>query len=122
MGLMVQFHPAALRALSAVLVLACAGCSSSEKYDAFLFVNPGKYEWSTCDQIVTAGQRLAKREQEVKVLIEKAEQGAAGVLVGAIAYRSEYRAVQEDLALVEVMARRKNCLTSDSWRSNSVIQ
>jgi hypothetical protein len=87
-----------------------------------MFADPGKYEYHTCEQINAARNAAVGREAVLRDLIAKAEQGAAGVLVGTIAYRGEHRAMIEEMASVEAAARRKNCLTPKSWRSNNVIQ
>jgi hypothetical protein len=87
-----------------------------------LFADPAKYEYHTCEQINAAGNGMVAREVALRELIEKAEQGAAGSLVSTIAYRGDHRAAIEEIAIIEVAARRKNCLTPKSWRSNTVIQ
>jgi hypothetical protein len=55
-------------------------------------------------------------------LIDKAGQGAAGAFVGTIAYKTDYLAATEDLKLLDLAAREKNCLTSETWQSNTVIR
>jgi hypothetical protein len=102
--------------LFCVLLAGCAG------EGPLIFGEAGKYQYHNCEQLVTWAKAQSKREQELKALIEKAEQGAAGALVGAIAYRSDYIAVGEDLRVIEATARNKNCRTPSTWMSNSVIQ
>jgi hypothetical protein len=87
-----------------------------------LFADPGKYEYHTCEQINAAGRAAVAREAQLRDLIAKAEQGAAGAVVSTIAYRGEHRTLVEEIAVIEVTAKRKNCLTPKSWRSNTVIQ
>ena len=112
-----------MRALSLALVLlGTAGCSSSSNLNVMLFADPGKYEYHTCDQILAAGRNQASAAERLQRLIDKAEQGAAGTLVSTIAYRTEHRTAVEDLAVIEVAARRKNCLTPATWRSSTAIQ
>lgn len=110
-----------------VLSLACAlvclsGCSSSSSIHVMMFADPGKYQYHTCDQIAAAGKSAAAREQSLRQLIEKAERGAGGHLVGAIAYRGEYRTVVEEIAVIEASARAKNCFTQPAWGSSTAIQ
>jgi len=111
-----------IRAPALALMLACAGCSTSPNVSVMLFADPGKYEYHTCDQILAAGRSAAAREQRLRELIEKAEYGAAGGLVSTVAYRGEHRTVVEEIAVIETAARRKNCLTPATWRSNTAIQ
>ena len=87
-----------------------------------LLADPAKYQYHTCEQLATATKSVTTRRQELATLIERAEQGAAGAIVGTIAYKSEYTAVGQDLRLIEATARSKNCVTTSTWRSNAVIQ
>jgi hypothetical protein len=111
------------RALALALFLGgAAGCSSSPNYSVMLFADPGKYEYHNCQQIQAAGRAAIAREQQLRALIEKAERSSGGGLVGVVAYRGEHRTTLEDIAVIEATARRKNCLTTETWRSNTAIQ
>ena len=98
-----------------------AGCSVGGEGMLFL-VDPGKYQYHSCEQIAATTKGVAARQQDLAMLIERAEQGAAGAVVGTIAYKSEYTAVGQDLRLLEATARTKNCVIASTWRSNDVIQ
>jgi hypothetical protein len=104
-----------------VLCLVLAGCSHGGEGMLFL-IDPGKYQYHSCEQLATTTKGVAARQQELATLIERAEQGTAGAIVGTIAYKSEYTAVGQDLKLLEATARTKNCVIASTWRSNAVIQ
>ena len=87
-----------------------------------LLADPAKYQYHTCEQLATATKAVTTRQQDLATLIARAEQGAAGSLVGTIAYKSDYTAVGQELRLIEATARSKNCVTAATWRSNAVIQ
>jgi hypothetical protein len=106
----------------ALTLLCVAACSTSSNVDVMLFADPGKYQYHTCEQILEAGKSVAARELKLRQLIQKAEQGAGGGLVGTVAYRGEHRTVVEELAVIEGASRRKNCMTPPSWRSTTAIQ
>jgi hypothetical protein len=108
--------------LLAAILFGVAACSTSSNVDVMLFADPGKYEYHTCDQILKAGNAVAERELKLRTLIQKAEQSAGGALVGTVAYRGEHRTVVEELAVIENVSRRKNCLTPPTWRSSTAIQ
>ena len=108
--------------LLALILLGVAACSTSSNVDVMLFADPGKYEYHTCEQILKAGNAVAAREEQLRTLIQKAEQGAGGGLVGTVAYRGEHRTVVEELAVIDNASRRKNCLTPPTWRSSTAIQ
>jgi hypothetical protein len=57
-----------------------------------VFVDPGKYDYVTCDQLINLHKQWAERELELKVLMDKAEQSraeqsASGVVVNFMAYQ-----------------------------------
>ena len=122
---------AALRVAQATrfaMLALCAflgGCSSftSLTFEAPLFItDPGKFQYHSCDQLNAAAKAASIRVQDLKALMAKADQGIAGPLVGAVAYRTDYLAANEDLRLIDETARAKNCVTPSTWQSNSVIQ
>ena len=104
-----------------LLGLVLAGCSTGGE-GMLLLVDPAKYQYHTCEQLAAATKAMTARQQELATLIERAEQGTAGAVVGTIAYKSDYTAVGQDLRLIEATARSKNCVTAANWRSNAVIQ
>jgi hypothetical protein len=101
--------------------LALGGCASAVEGPLF-FSDAGKYQYHNCDQLATAAKAQIKREQELKELIDKAEQSAGGILVSLMAYKTDYVAVEEELRVIESTARSKNCVTPSTWQSNSVIR
>jgi hypothetical protein len=111
------FVPSALLA-SALL----AGCSASGGNHVALFADPGKYRYSSCQHLADQRKTLSAREQELKLLMDKAEQSAGGALVNVFAYKADYIAATEDLQLVETAARSKNCATPETWGSNSAVR
>jgi hypothetical protein len=67
-----------------------------------------------CEQL--AAQRTARkaRAQELKLLMDKAEQSTGGAFVNLIAYRGEYVTAQDDLKVIEATARIKKCNIPDN--------
>jgi hypothetical protein len=95
----------------AVVFMLCgaiAGCTGMQD-NGQLFADPGKYQYHNCEQLATAHKAVLVREAQLKGLIDKAEQGAAGAVVGTIAYRTDYIAVGEELRVIESAERNKNC-------------
>jgi hypothetical protein len=118
---MCAFPPVAIAGVvlaGAVLV----GCSSTGDNPVTIFADPAQYQYSTCEQL--AGQRKywTGREQEIRLLMDKADQGAGGAIVNVLAYKADYVAAGEQVKLVEAAARLKNCETPANWRSNSVVK
>ena len=108
-----------MRLAPLLLCAALAGCALETPY---ILADPGKYHYYNCEQLAKANKSQTTRQGELKELIDKAEQGAAGVVVSVLAYRSDYVQVNEDLRVIESTARAKNCVTPSTWQSNSVIR
>ena len=85
-----------------------AACASALDNPFTVFADPGQYQ-GNCEQL--AAQRTARkaREQELKLLMDKAEQSTGGTFVNLIAYKSDYVTAQEDLKVIEATARVKKC-------------
>ena len=118
-------HPTPLAAVMAGIVLLGAmltACSSSGDTSFSLFAEPGKYQYYTCPQIAAEMKRWTAREQELKALMDRADQSAGGAAVGVIAYKAEYVAAGEELQSLDSAARSKNCAQEETWRSNTVIR
>ena len=102
-----------------MLCAALAGCAFEAPY---ILGMPGKYQYFNCEQLAKANASQTVRQRDLKELIDKAEQGAGGVVISALAYRTDYLAVNEDLRIIDDTARAKNCVTPSTWQSNRVIQ
>jgi hypothetical protein len=105
-----------------VSALLLSGCSSGSDTNFTLFADPGKYQYYSCDQIAGEMKVWARREQELKSLMDRADQSAGGAAVGLIAYKADYVAAGEELDLLKTTAHNKNCDQSASWRSDGVIR
>jgi hypothetical protein len=94
-----------------------AACASALENPFTVFADPGQYEFLNCEQL--AAQRTARkaREQELKLLMDRAEQSAGGAFVNLIAYKSDYVTAQEDLKVIQATARVKKCSTPENWRT-----
>src|SRR5262249_34684916 len=106
--------------LAALLLSACSSLGDNNPFT--VFADPGKYEYYSCEQI--AGQRKAwvLKEQELRQLMNRADQGTGGAVVNALAYKSDYVAASEELKVLDATARSKNCDTPENWRSNSSVR
>ena len=100
-----------------------AGCASTAGGPAATFLaDPGKYQFSSCEQLAKHRQQWSSREQELRLLMDRAEQSTGGAFVNVLAYKADYVAASEELKVVEDTARTKNCNTPQSWQSNSVVR
>jgi hypothetical protein len=96
--------------LAIVLVTsAVSACSSMGDNSLTVFADPGKYQYSSCEQIAENRKVVAAKEQELQMLMDKADQGAGGVIVNLLAYKADHVAASEELKVLDVAARAKNC-------------
>src|SRR5262249_53517769 len=101
---------------------ALSACSSTSSDKLTFFADPGAFDYHSCDQIAALRQHWSSREQELKQLMTKAEQGTGGAVVNVIAYQADYVQAQEQGRVLACAARSKNCPTPENWRSNSSVR
>lgn len=110
-------------AMALVASLVLGGCSTPGTDSSFtVFADPGRYLYYSCDQINAQLKNWTTREQELRLLMEKAEKGAGGAVVNLIAYKADHVAAMEELKLLNKTARDKSCTMPGSWGSNNVIR
>jgi hypothetical protein len=99
-----------------------AACASALESPFTVFADPGKYEWHSCEQLLPQRKVFEIREQELKLLMDKARQGTGGAAISMVAYQSEYTATREEIKVIDATARIKKCSTPENWRSNSAFR
>jgi hypothetical protein len=101
------------RAVAAMTLLALGiglgGCADMSDGMLSAFADPAKYDLYECKQLEPERKSLATRAAELQGLMAKAETGAAGTVVGELAYRNEYIAVHAQAKLAEEAWRRNKC-------------
>jgi hypothetical protein len=113
---------AAVQASVALASLFLAACSLGSEPGFTVFADPGKYQFYSCEQVAGDLKYWLQREQELKQLMDRADQGAGGAAVGLIAYKADYVAAGEELDLLHAAAREKKCAQAESWRSDAAIR
>ncbi|HEY2228055.1 MAG TPA: hypothetical protein VGI22_10015 [Xanthobacteraceae bacterium] len=113
---------AASLAVVFLAVAPLAACSTGSDTGFSLFADPGKYQFHTCAQIAGELKNWSHRRQELKSLMDRADQSVGGSAVGLIAYRGDYVAAGEELDLLQSTARAKNCDQDQAWRSSTAIR
>ena len=86
-----------------------SGCAPTGNSSLTVFADPGKYQFSSCESLVNQRKTLANKEEELRLLMDKAEQSSGGAVVNVFAYKADYAAVNEELRLIDSAARAKNC-------------
>jgi hypothetical protein len=100
-----------LSSLPALLVTALlGGCALATDDLANVFVDPTKYDLYSCAELAKRREEVSKREQELRGLMDKAEQGTGGVVASALAYRTDYLNARGELRLLQDVSQRKDCV------------
>ncbi len=86
----------------------CAGMGDGMVSGAF--VDPAKYDLFDCKQLEAERKALAVRTAELQGLIDKAQTGTAGSVVGEVAYRNDYISTRASAKLAEENWRRSKCV------------
>ena len=87
-----------------------------------LFVDPGRYSYFHCKQLIAESQNLANRERELRNLMDKSSEGGGGSVIGAFAYRSDYESVMEQKKLLQRAAAEQKCELVPSYNSDRMIR
>jgi hypothetical protein len=110
-----RFHLPSRVATAAALLLAVqlGGCANMG--DGMLsgaFVDPSIYDLSDCPQLEAERKRLQTRTAELQGLIDKAQTGTAGSLVGEVAYRNDYISTRAQAKLAEEQWQKSKCVAT----------
>ncbi len=92
------------------LLAGCAGMGESAMSGAF--VDPAKYELFDCKQLEDERRSLEARSAELQRLIDKANTGVAGAVVGEAVYRNDYIIARASLKLVNETWARDDCVAA----------
>jgi hypothetical protein len=109
--------PFAARALSilSLLALALGLCACAAVGDSFVsgaFVDPAKYDQFDCKQLEAERKAQSARTAELQGLIDKADTGTGGAVVGLLAYRNDYVSARASANLAEETWKRNKCVAS----------
>ena len=98
-------------AATTVLVLGAglSGCADLGDTALSAFADPAKYDYFDCKQLEAERKTISNRSAELQGLMAKAETGAAGSVVGELAYRNDYITARAQSKLVEEAWRRNKC-------------
>jgi hypothetical protein len=96
-------------AQTAVLAICLGGCVLAPDSFEPAFSDPAKFDYLECKDLNARELALAKREQEMRELMDKASQGTGGAVANALAYRTDYLNVRGELKQIREVAQRKEC-------------
>ena len=108
---MIDLHsPLFARAAVVALGIGLAGCAGiGDSFISGAFVDPAKYDLYDCMQLEGERKAQAVRTAELQGLIDKAQTGTAGTVVGEAVYRNDYISARASAKLAEQAWQRNKC-------------
>lgn len=110
-----------LGVLLGLAAVALAGCGMTDGAGSFL-VDPGRYSVYHCNDLPARWKVLVAREKELHGLIDKADEGGGGAVIGSLAYRTDYESVLSEEKLLLRAAAEKNCSFTPEFQSDQTIR
>jgi hypothetical protein len=105
----------------AALAVAVAGCGL-ENGPGSILVDPGHYSVYHCNDLGTQMKTLSAKEKELRGLMDKANEGGGGNVIGTLAYRADYDSVLTQERLVQREAAEKKCELTPTYQSDQTIR
>jgi hypothetical protein len=96
-------------AVSLVLAASLAGCTSVENFVGDPFVEPAKFQYLRCKDILNRIGGGENRHAELQGLMQRAAAGTGGGAVNWLVYQPEYVQVEAQLRLLRRTAGEKRC-------------
>lgn len=109
------------RALLSLAAIALAGCGMSDGAGSLL-IDPGRYSAYHCNDLAARWKILVAREKELHGLMDKANEGGGGAVIGSLAYRTDYESVLSEERLLQRTAAEKNCGFTPTFQSDQTIR
>jgi len=87
-----------------------------------LFVDPGRYSATHCNEMAARWKYLRDREKSLRNLIDKANESGGGAVIGALTYRTDYESVLTEEKLLQQAAAEKKCELTQAYQSDQTIR
>jgi hypothetical protein len=94
---------------AALLAVSLGGCGTSFNVVGDPFVAPAKFQFLRCEDIAKRLVATQAREQELRVLMDRASAGTGGSTVNLLVYQPDYQTVQSELRQLQEAAVEKRC-------------
>ncbi len=109
-------------AFFAFAAAALGGCGVGTDGLGSLMVDPARYDGYNCKQLSDQWSALLVREKQLRNLIDKADEGGGGTVIGALAYRGDYQTVLEDKIVLQRAAAARKCQLTPTFASDQTIR
>lgn len=86
-----------------------------------MLADPSRYDLYSCEQLATERRAVAKRADELRLLMGHAQDDGAGPVLAELGYGSDYAATRGQLQVAETAWRAKRCEANPSLRPPQAI-
>jgi hypothetical protein len=108
-----RLSPRLAAAAALLFTVQLGGCASmGDGALSGAFVDPSIYDLTDCPQLEAERKRLQTRTAELQGLIDKAQTGTAGSVVGEVAYRNDYISTRAQAKLADEQWQKNKCVAS----------
>jgi hypothetical protein len=87
-----------------------------------LIVDPARYDGFNCKQLGDQWNWLLGREKQLRNLMDKADEGGGGTVIGTLAYSGDYQTVLEDKKVLQRVAAARKCQLTPTFASDQTIR
>jgi hypothetical protein len=95
--------------MAALLAASLGGCATSLDVISDPFVAPAKFQFLRCEDIAKRLVTTKTREQELRILMNRASADMGGSAVNVLVYQPDYQTVQSELRQLHEAAVEKQC-------------
>ena len=95
--------------IAALLAASLGGCATSLEVISDPFVAPAKFQFLRCEDIAKRLVTTKAREQELRILMNRASADMGGSAVNLLVYQPDYQTVQSELRQLHEAAVGKQC-------------
>jgi hypothetical protein len=87
--------------------LLMSGCAQSDLFSPY--AAPGKYDFLDCPSIANQFKGQTAREQQLRELMSRAQEGSGGSIVNAVVYQDDFNTVRANIRQLRKAAEEKHC-------------
>jgi hypothetical protein len=116
-------RPPALGLLCGLFVIvALGGCSLSDGVGPYI-ADPGRFSAYRCKDLIDRLKTITAREKQFRELMDKANEGGGGSVIGALSYRPDYeKQLGDEKVLRRTAAEKKRALEPPTFESDQSIR
>jgi hypothetical protein len=98
-----------MRGTAVLLAAGLAGCASVSNFVGDPWISPGKFQFLRCEDLARRIVTAEDKQRQLRVLMDRANNGAAGTPVNVFVYGPDLQTVEAELRLLRKTSGEKRC-------------